>query len=197
LFVKKRLNNIILKGGVKMPELTQEEKQRIYEEEKTRLEAQERLKAEKKKKDEKNVYIGCSVVIIICVIIGVIIYIGGSSGTKSVKQEDKSQEIASYNNSAPPTGFRNFNWGSSPSASLKLYSGPTDDGTTVYVPTSGKSQGPLFDLPVAEDVYSFSNGKFFSGSAFIDGQGNFEKVKTALYKLYGKPTFRPPDIPAF
>lgn len=88
----------------------------------------------------------------------------------------------------PPTGFRNFNWGSSPSASLKKISGPSD-GITIYVPASGKALAPLFEVPVAEEAYSFSKGKFYSGSAWFDGHGNFEKVKAALVKAYGQPAF--------
>lgn len=89
----------------------------------------------------------------------------------------------------PPDGFRNIKWGSSPSASLKKFSGPTSDGITMYVPGSGKAPSPMFKAPVAEEAYSFSNGKFYSGSAWIDGQGNFEKVKAALFKTYGQPSF--------
>lgn len=89
----------------------------------------------------------------------------------------------------PPNGFRNLKWGSSPSASLKKFSGPTSDGITMYVPASGKAPSPMFETPVAEEAYSFSNGKFYSGSAWFDGRGNFEKVKAALLKTYGQPSF--------
>jgi hypothetical protein len=89
----------------------------------------------------------------------------------------------------PPTGFRDLKWGSSPSASLKKFSGPTSDGITMYVPASGKTPPPLFGTPVAEEAYSFSRGKFYSGSAWFDGQANFEKLKTALVKAYGQPSF--------
>ena len=89
----------------------------------------------------------------------------------------------------PPNGFRNLKWGSSPNASLKKFSGPTSDGITIYAPVSGKAPSHLFDTPVAEEAYFFSNGKFFSGSAWFDGRGNFEKVKTALFRTYGQPSF--------
>ena len=89
----------------------------------------------------------------------------------------------------PPDSFRNLKWGSAPSAALKKYSGPTSDGITMYVPASGKAPSSLFETPVAEELYSFANGKFYSGSAWFDGPANFEKVKAALIKAYGQPLF--------
>lgn len=56
-----------------MPELTSEEKQKIYLEEKARLEAKEKLIAEKKKKNMKNMGIGCLVLIIVVVVIFVVL----------------------------------------------------------------------------------------------------------------------------
>ena len=88
-----------------------------------------------------------------------------------------------------PTGFRGLKWGSPPSSHLKKISGPTSDGTTMYVPALGKTPSPLFGTPVAEEAYSFSNGKFYCGNAWFDGQVNFERVKTALIKAYGQPSF--------
>ena len=88
----------------------------------------------------------------------------------------------------PPKGFRSIKWGSSPSGGLKKMGGPTD-GVTMYVPASSKSLPPLFELPVAEEAYSFSEGKFYSGSAWLDGQENFHKMKAALTKAYGQPSF--------
>lgn len=89
----------------------------------------------------------------------------------------------------PPDGFRNLKWGSSPSASLKKFSGPTSDGITMYLPASDKAPSSLFEAPVAEEGYSFVNGKFYSGSAWFDGRGTFEKVKAVLLKTYGQPSF--------
>ena len=88
-----------------------------------------------------------------------------------------------------PTGFRDLKWGSPPSAGLKKFSGPTSEGITIYVPASGKTLSPLFGSPVAEEAYFFSNNKFYSGSVWFDGPANFEKVKTALAKAYGLPSF--------
>ena len=73
--------------------------------------------------------------------------------------------------------------------SLKKYSGPTFDGITGYVQVTGKTPSPLFETPVVEELYSFANGKFYSGDAFLDGRDNFAKVKAALYQAYGQPSF--------
>jgi hypothetical protein len=89
----------------------------------------------------------------------------------------------------PPTGFRDFKWGSVPRASLKKFSGPTDDGLTLYVPARAKTPAPLFDIPVTEEDYSFSHGKFYSGDAYLDGEINLQKMKAALIKTFGQPSF--------
>ena len=89
---------------------------------------------------------------------------------------------------APPNGFRSFKWGASPDGGLKKIAGPTD-GVTMYAPASGKTLPPLFGLPVSEEAYSFSRGKFYSGSAWFDGRENFTKVKAALFKEFGQPAF--------
>lgn len=64
-----------------MPDLTPEEKQKIYAEEKARLEAQEKLKKEQQAKQSKNLGIGCLVIIIIGIILAVIF--NTTSGPKS------------------------------------------------------------------------------------------------------------------
>lgn len=91
--------------------------------------------------------------------------------------------------SEPPSGFRTTKWGAHPASGLKKLTGPTSDGTSIYVPSSGKKPQPLFDIPVAEEAYSYTRGKFYSGSAWLDGQANLEKIKVALSKAYGPPSF--------
>ena len=89
----------------------------------------------------------------------------------------------------PPTGFRNFKWGTPPRSSLKKFSGPTDEGLTMYVPLSSKKPGPLFDIPVAEEDYSFVHGKFYQGDAYLDGEPNLQRMKNALVQAFGNPSF--------
>lgn len=89
----------------------------------------------------------------------------------------------------PPKGFRTATWGSAPMGGLKKITGPTSDGTSLYVSAKGKTVQPFFEVPAAEEAYSYSNGKFFSGSVWLDGQENLERMKIALSKAYGSPTF--------
>ncbi|MCI0626496.1 MAG: hypothetical protein L0387_33420 [Acidobacteria bacterium] len=88
----------------------------------------------------------------------------------------------------PPDGFRSFRWGTSPGPGLRKMAGPTD-GVVLYVPAGGKTPPPLFELPVAEEAYSFSNGRFYSGSAWLDGENNFKKMKVALTRKFDQPSF--------
>ncbi|MDP1718710.1 MAG: hypothetical protein Q8L40_11605 [Burkholderiales bacterium] len=89
----------------------------------------------------------------------------------------------------PPKQYRSLAWGASPNGSLKKFAGPTSDGTTLYAPTPGKKPAPLFDLPVTEENYSFTHGKLYAASAYLDGRANFDKMKAALIKAYGPPSF--------
>ena len=91
--------------------------------------------------------------------------------------------------SEPPKGFRNLKWGSAPGSGLKKIMGPTSDGTSMYVPAAGKKLEPLFDIPVVEEGYSYSKGKFFSGSSWLSGSANLENMKAALSKVFGPPSF--------
>jgi len=88
----------------------------------------------------------------------------------------------------PPIGFREFKWGAHPSSKIKKI-GSSSDGTAIYFPSSDKKLAPLFGLPIVEEAYQFSNGKFFSGSAWLDGKDNFEKIKAAMTKEFGTPSF--------
>ncbi len=87
----------------------------------------------------------------------------------------------------PPAGFRTFKWGSHPRSGLKKIT-DTGDGLTMYIPTAA-AKLPLFDLPIAEEDYSFSKGKFYSGDAYLDGEANLQKMKAALTKAFGTPSF--------
>lgn len=89
----------------------------------------------------------------------------------------------------PPNGFRNFKWGAPPRAGLKKLMGPTDEGVAMYIPLASEKPEPLFDLPVAEEDYAFVHGKFYQGEAYLDGEANFQKMKTTLVTKFGNPTF--------
>lgn len=86
-----------------------------------------------------------------------------------------------------PKGFRDLAWGASPSEKLqKRPSSPPAGDIAIYQPRPGKPLPPLFKVPVAEEAYFFSKGKFFSASTWLDGKENFEKILAALIKKYGQ-----------
>ncbi len=87
-----------------------------------------------------------------------------------------------------PNGFRDLTWGASPGKQLNKESTPYAVDITLYRPRPGKPLPPLFKVPVAEEVYSFSKGKFFSASVWLDGKESFEKIKSALIETYGQPS---------
>ena len=54
---------------------------------------------------------------------------------------------------------------------------------------TGKTPSLYLKTPVVEELYSFANGKFYSGMRFLTGATTSRKVKAALYKAYGQPSF--------
>lgn len=85
-----------------------------------------------------------------------------------------------------PNGFRDLMWGTSPGKYLNKEPIPYTADIILYRPRPDKPLPPLYKVPVAEEVYSFSKGKFFSASAWLDGKENFEKIKVALIETYGQ-----------
>ncbi len=108
--------------------------------------------------------------------------------SKSNKDTEKAS-VQEVKITEPPNGFRNIKWGDSPTKNMKKHMDTTDDGLDLYEPIKGTKLQPLFDIPVAEEAYSYSKKRFYSGNAWFDGKDNFERVKNALFKEYGKPTF--------
>ena len=86
-----------------------------------------------------------------------------------------------------PKGFRDLTWGASPGKHMTSVSAPIGGDSAMYKPTRGRTPSPLFQVPVAEEEYSFSKGRFFSASAWIDGKENFARIRAALIKAYGQP----------
>ena len=86
-----------------------------------------------------------------------------------------------------PQGYRNLPWAASPGKSLEKEPGPYAADVALYRPRPGNTLAPLYAIPVAEEVYSFMQGRFFSASAWLDGRDNFGKISTALMEAYGQP----------
>jgi len=111
------------------------------------------------------------------------------SNTAAISPAVQSNTVSAVATGEPPTGFRNFKWGAPPRAGFKKLIGPTDEGVTMYTLLASKKPEPLSDLPVAEEDYAFVHGKFYQGDAYLDGEPNFQKMKTALVSKFGNPTF--------
>jgi hypothetical protein len=90
----------------------------------------------------------------------------------------------------PPQGFRGLTWGAAPDQRLQAQPVTDSNGVTVYLPRAGKRPKPLLGIPVAEEAFSFSGGKFFSGSAWVDGKGNYTRARKAIEKKYGAPAHK-------
>jgi hypothetical protein len=87
----------------------------------------------------------------------------------------------------PPNGFLGMRWGEPPAQSIKII-GPSGEGTAMYAPNSVKPT-QFLGLQVKEEAYFYNNGRFYSGSVWLEGQENFARMKAALFKKYGYPTF--------
>jgi hypothetical protein len=107
------------------------------------------------------------------------------SSTSSTVPGDR-REVTSL--SGPPHGFRGYKWGAPPGSDLRRRGDPTADGISIYALSSSKP-APLLGVSVAEEGYFFSNGKFYSGSAWLDGEDNFTRIRAALIEAYGQPAF--------
>ena len=91
--------------------------------------------------------------------------------------------------SEPPKGFRSLGWGSSPPKIMKKIGGTTGDGTSLYTTKPGVKPAAFMGLTVAEEAYSYTHGKLYLGSVWLDGRSNFEQMKALLIKTYGAPSF--------
>lgn len=88
----------------------------------------------------------------------------------------------------PPKGFLGMRWGEAPPAQSIKIMGRSEEGTAMYGPNSVKPT-QFLGLQVKEEAYFYNNGRFYSGSVWIEGQENFARMKAALFKKYGYPTF--------
>lgn len=86
-----------------------------------------------------------------------------------------------------PQGFGTISWGASPGSELQNQSTAITGDISVYRLATNTRPRPLFGVPVAEEAYTFYKDRFFSGSAWLDGDENFKRIKAALTKRYGEP----------
>jgi hypothetical protein len=146
-----------------MTDLTPEEKQKIYLEEKTRLEAKEKLEAEKKalddekkKKSQKNTGIGCGVIILILAVLYIISQFSPS------KSSNKGSSTPHLNASVRFTGTQiviqnndSFEWNN---LRIELNSGLLNSG--YYLDASSIKAGTTATVGILN--FAKSNGERFN-----------------------------------
>ncbi len=86
-----------------------------------------------------------------------------------------------------PQGFGELSWGESPGNELQNQTVAITGDLSVCRPASSTRQRQLLGVPVAEEAYTFYKGQFYSGSAWLDGDENFNRIKAALTRRYGEP----------
>jgi hypothetical protein len=124
----------------KMPDLTSEERQRIYEEEKAKRKFQEKVPQEKKPSSQKNVGIGCLAIIIIVAVIYFIGELGpNKSGTSSSKSStiDLNAKAEFTDTQFTITNNDSFNW---TSVELELNEGLIRSGYKLTTPLMAAGQ---------------------------------------------------------
>jgi hypothetical protein len=92
---------------------------------------------------------------------------------------------------SPPTGFRSMVWGEVPSPRMRKLANLASDECELYAPEAVAS---FLGLPVVEETLLFSQGRFCSGTIWVDGPNHFETLEATLSKMYGPPTFKNPEI---
>lgn len=86
-----------------------------------------------------------------------------------------------------PRGFGKHSWGASPGSELQHQPAAITSDISVYRQAPNTRPRLLLGIPVAEEAYTFYKDRFFSGSAWLDGDENFARIKAALTKRYGEP----------
>jgi hypothetical protein len=85
----------------------------------------------------------------------------------------------------PPTGFRNFKWGSRSQGNIATTTA-TSEGVKMYL---AENPLPLFGVPVTREAYLFLGDRFYEGDAYLNGEVNFRQIKRALINSFGPPSF--------
>jgi len=125
-----------------------------------------------------------------CSLVGGILLLAGLGNTRT-RPATGPRRVAAFAQSTPaPVGFLGYKWGDPlravrTEALIKLV-GPNHEGLTSY---SVKSTDSLFGLPVKEEGYWFSSGRFSEGVASIASNQSLKAARDALVKAFGPPSF--------
>lgn len=96
---------------------------------------------------------------------------------------------------APPSGVRGLRWGSSVPKGWKQVSTTTRDGISTF--SNPNPAAPWEGIEIRSEALQFEYGKLYSGLLFFTGESTLERLRTALVRLYGKPTFSNPAMPLY
>jgi len=112
-------------------------------------------------------------------------------GNTKTRPASGALRVATAAQSTPaPVGFLGYKWGDPLRAvrtkALIEIVGPNHEGVTSY---SVNSTDSLFGLPIKEEGYWFSRGRFSEGVAWIARNQSLKAAKDALVKAFGPPTF--------
>jgi GYF domain 2 len=109
-----------------------------------------------------------------------------SAVTSPIVPRSDSQEFCT---TQPPSGYRGFRWGDAPTGSLKKrHEG--SDGNVHYSIQDGAKSGPLFGVPVMDELFFFSKGRFYGAMTFLEGKDNAEIMREELTRRFGRPSFQ-------
>jgi len=127
---------------------------------------------------------------VFCSLVAAILLLAGIGNKKTSFETGALRVATSAQSTAAPAGFLGYKWGDPLRAVrtdpfIKVI-GPNHEGVTTY---SVKRTDSLLGLPVKEEDYWFSHGRFHEGVACIASSQSLKKAKDALVKAFGPPSF--------
>lgn len=125
-----------------------------------------------------------------CSLVGGILLLAGLGNTRTRLATGARRVATSAQSTPAPVGFLGYKWGDPlravrTEAFIKII-GPNHEGLTSY---SVKSTDSLFGLPVKEEGYWFSHGRFSEGVASVANNQSLNAARDALVKAFGPPSF--------
>jgi hypothetical protein len=123
-------------------------------------------------------------------IVAGILALADVGNTKTSFETGALRPAISMQSASAPAGFLGYKWGDPLRAVrtdpfIKVI-GPNHEGVTTY---SVKRTDSLLGLPVKEEDYWFSHGRFHEGVACIASSQSLKTAKDALVKAFGPPSF--------
>jgi hypothetical protein len=124
------------------------------------------------------------------ILVAAILALAGVGKTKTIFESGALRVAISRQSNPAPAGFIGYKWGDSLPAAhtqalIKILV-PNHEGLTTY---SVKRTDSLLGLPVKEENYWFSHGRFYKGVAWVARSQSLIAAKAALLKALGPPSF--------